>query len=204
LADSTIKRYNHKAERYEQKWQKYLDHTHQKLLKHIKVNPSDVILDSSGGTGLLAEKLIIQNYSFEHLVINDPSDKMLGIARQRLSGKPSISFENSKIQKLSFPQRSFTKIICLNSFHFYEQQEQVLKGFYRLLKPGGKLYILDWNREGFFRILDTLIRWSSTEYINTRSLAELQQLMAHNGFNIQASHRWRWRYWKLMFIEGTK
>ena len=174
------------------------------LLKHIELTPSDVVLDPSGGTGLLAKKLIAQNYSFEQLVINDPSDEMLAIARQRLSDKPSISFKNKKVQDLSYPKNYFTKIICLNSFHFYEKQDQVLSQFYKLLKPTGKLYILDWNREGFFRMVNTLIRWSSSEYINTRSLRELQQMMSENTFNIQTSHRWNWRYWKLMFVEGAK
>jgi len=204
LADSTINRYNREAKKYEQKWHKYLDHTHRMLLKHIELTPSDVVLDPSGGTGLLAKKLIVQNYSFKQLVINDPSDEMLAIARQRLSDKPSISFKNKKVQDLSYPKNYFTKIICLNSFHFYEKQHQVLSQFYKLLKPAGKLYILDWNREGFFRIINSLIRWSSSEYINTRSLPELQQMMSENTFNIQTSHRWNWRYWKLMFVEGAK
>ena len=204
MADSTIQRYNLKAKRYEQKWRTYLDHTHRMLLKHIEVTPTDIILDPSGGTGLLAEKLFAQDYTFDHLVINDPSNQMLAIARQRFADKPSISFDNQKVQDLSYPQNHFSKIICLNSFHFYEQQEQVLNQFYKLLKPGGQLYILDWNREGFFRIVNTLIRWSSSEYINTRSLLELQQMISNNRFSIQTSYSWNWRYWKLMFTEGIK
>lgn len=204
MSDSTINRYNRKAERYEQKWQKYLDHTHRILLKNIKTDSSDIILDPSGGTGLLAQKLIEQNYSFEHFVVNDPSDEMLAIARQRLSSSPSVSFDNHKIQVLAYPHHNFSKIICLNSFHFYKKQQQVLNQFYNILKPGGKLYMLDWNREGFFRILNTLIRWSSSEYINTRSLPELQQMATDNKFDIKTSHSWNWRYWKFMFIEGTK
>jgi ubiquinone/menaquinone biosynthesis C-methylase UbiE len=204
LADSTITRYNRKAKKYEQKWRRYLDHTHQVLLNHIELDASDIVLDSSGGTGLLAKKLTAHNYAFEHLVINDPSDQMLAIARQRLSGNSTISFENHKVQDFSYPQNYFTKIICLNSFHFYKKQDQVLNQFYKLLKPGGKLYILDWNREGFFRIINTLIRWSSSEYINTRSLSELQQMMTDSEFNIKTTRSWNWHYWKLLFIEGVK
>ncbi|WP_445664783.1 class I SAM-dependent methyltransferase [Fodinibius sp. AD559] len=204
MADSTINRYNRKAQKYGQRWQKYLDHTHQRLLNYIEVDPSDIILDPSGGTGLLTQKLIDQNYSFDRFVVNDPSDKMLAIARQRLSGKSSISFDNQKVQDLSYPQNYFTKIICLNSFHFYEKQQQVLNQFYNILKPSGKLYILDWNREGFFRICNQFINWTNTEFINTRSLPELQQMMTGTKFNIQTSHSWNWRYWKFMFVEGVK
>ncbi|PAU95743.1 hypothetical protein CK503_01400 [Aliifodinibius salipaludis] len=189
---------------YEQKWGAYLDHTHQRLLKYIEVDPSDVILDPSAGTGLLAKKLIDRKSSFDHLVVNDPSDEMLTIARQRLSSNPSISFANHKVQHLSYPPNYFTKIICLNSFHFYKNQQQVLGQFYNILKPGGKLYILDWNREGFFQIFNQLIRWTNSEYINTCSLGELKQMMSAQKFNIKISHSWNWRYWKLLLLEGIK
>lgn len=204
MADSTITRYNRKTKKYEQKWRNYLKHTHQKLIKHIEIDSSDIVLDASGGTGLLAKKLIDQNYTFKYFIVNDPSEEMLSIARKRLSDKPIISFENQRVQNLSYPQNYFTKIICLNSFHFYEKQDQVINQFYKLLKPGGKLYILDWNKEGFFKFINTLMRWSSPEYINTRSLRELQQMMSDHEFNIQASRSWTWRYWKFMFVEGTK
>lgn len=204
MADSTITRYNRKAKKYEQKWRNYLKHTHQKLIKHIEIDSSDIVLDASGGTGLLAKKLIDQNYTFEYFIVNDPSEEMLSIARKRLSDKPIISFKNQRVQNLSYPQNYFSKIICLNSFHFYEKQDQVINQFYKLLKPGGKLYILDWNREGFFKFINTLMRWSSPEYINARSLRELQQMMSDREFNIQASRSWTWRYWKFMFVEGTK
>lgn len=204
MADSTIHRYNRNANKYEQRWQKYLEHTHNKLLNQLEINSTDTILDASGGTGLLAKKLIDRNYPFKQFVVNEPSDEMLAIARQRLPGKSSIRFNNHKVQDLSYPENFFTKIICLNSFHFYEEQEQVLNHFYRLLKPGGKLYILDWNREGFFKLVNTFIQWSGSEYINTRSLHELQQMMSDNEFSIQSSQSWSWRYWKLMFTVGIK
>lgn len=154
--------------------------------------------------GITCQKAIDRKYSFEHFVVNDPSDDMFTIARQRLSDNPSISFNNHKVQHLSYPPNYFTEIICLNSFHFYKNQQQVLSQFHDILKPGGKLYILDWNREGLFRIFNQFIRWANSEYINTYSLRELKQMMSAQNFNIKISHSWNWRYWKFMLLEGVK
>ena len=204
MADSTITHYNRKAKNYEQKWRSYLEHTHQVLLNHMHIHQSDIILDASGGTGLLARKLIAQNYLFEHFVINDPAEEMLAIARERISEEHPISYETYNVQELSFPKNYFSKIICLNSFHFYKNQQEVLNLFNSFLKPGGKLYILDWNREGFFSFINTVIQWSSPEYINTRTLDELQEMLSDTTFDIKTCSCWNWRYWKFMFVEAVK
>lgn len=162
------------------------------------------MLDVSGGTGLLAKLLVEQSYSFDHFVINDPSEEMLTIARKRLADEPNISFSNYKANELPFEERHFDKIFCLNAFHFYHDQQQVLENFYTLLKPRGQLYLLDWNRTGFFKIVNHLITWGIIQYIDTRSLSELERILQKSGFTIQTSDQWNWRYWKFLYIEAGK
>ncbi|MGM0546284.1 MAG: class I SAM-dependent methyltransferase [Bacteroidota bacterium] len=118
MTDSTIKLYNRTTQRYEDKWEKYLRHTHRALLEHIEVNSSDKILDVSSGTGLLAQQMLEQSYSFDEFCLNDPSDRMLAIARRRFSKHEKIRFTNEKVQHLSHPVNYFKTIISLNSFHF--------------------------------------------------------------------------------------
>ncbi len=204
MTDSTIKWYNRTAQRYEDKWEKYLKHTHRALLEHIEVNNSDKILDVSCGTGLLAQQMLKQGYSFDEFCLNDPSERMLAIARRRFSNHENIRFTNEKVQQLSHPVNYFDTIICLNSFHFYEEQQQVLNRFHAILKPGGKLYLLDWNREYFFKIVNQVIKWANSTYINTRSLSDLQKMVHETGFELAASDSWNWRYWKFLFVEAGK
>ncbi|MEL7834955.1 class I SAM-dependent methyltransferase [Fodinibius sp. Rm-B-1B1-1] len=204
MSETTIKRYNQRAEKYEQRWVKYLEHTHHKLLEHLETTPEDIILDASGGTGLLLQKMIAQDLPFTQFVVNDPSDNMLNIARQRFQSHPGVEFNNEKVQQLSYPKNYFDKIVCLNAFHFYRDQQQVLDHFYNILKSDGQLYILDWNRKGLFKFVNQLLDWTSSEFIDTRSFTEMKELLIKSNFMIKTSKQWNWRYWKFFLIKAEK
>lgn len=195
--------FNPKAEKYEQKWEAYLRHTHEIFLDNIEPKEGETLLDASSGTGLLALELSESDMSFERLVLNDPSSVMLNFARKRLAGYPEITFSNQTAEKLDFGDDQFDGILCLNAFHFYGNQQQVLANFHRLLTPEGKLYILDWNRSGFFRFINPIINWSTSENINTRSLVEMRDILKGCGFQIVDEMEWNWRYWNFFFIEAN-
>lgn len=166
----------------------------------MTVSPEDEILDSSAGTGLLAESLLKKHECFERLVLNDPSSKMLARARYRLRYHENVEFCNLYSENLPFDDRSFTQIICLNSFHYYTHQTDVLKHFYRVMKPGGNLWILDWNRTGTFKITSKLIDWLSPENINARTLEEMELLLEDAGFNMREKESWGYRWWNFLFV----
>ena len=199
----TITFYNRRAPAYEAKWEKYLAHTHSAFLNRIETTAGDTILDASCGTGMLAQQLIEGGYPFDHLTLNDPSEQMLSITRGRLPDRPHLSFSNHLAEELCYDHR-FDRIFCLNSFHFYTSHQQVLDQFYKMLKPGGRLYLLDWNREGFFRIINQIIKLGTAANINTRSLPELKGMLSNSGFRLHSPEAWSWRYWKFLYIEGSK
>lgn len=196
--------FNRKAAKYENKWENYLSHTHEFLLDKMETSPEERILDVSSGTGLLAREIIDKNLPFKKFVLNDPSPEMQKFARKRVGDHPNISFSNDTAEKLSFEENHFDKIICLNAFHFYSEQKTVLNQFKRLLKTGGTLYMLDWNRAGYFRIVNRIIKWFTTENINTRSLVETRNMLEACSFRIPDFKSWNWSYWKFFYIKAGK
>lgn len=204
MSESTIQSYNQQANEYESRWKKYLAHTHHAFLSRIETDAGDKVIDISGGTGLLVRKLIDRDFPFEQAVVNDPSEEMLNVARNRLSDHPNITFTNNRAEELPYEEDHFDRIFCLNAFHFYQNQQHVLNRLHRILKPGGKLYLLDWNRSGFFTMVNKMIQWSSNEFIDTRSLAEIRRMIRKSGFLLQNSEDWSWRYWKFLYIEAEK
>lgn len=194
--------FNRKAAQYEHKWANYLTHTHGFLLNKIETSPEDRILDVSSGTGLLAHEMIDKNLPFKKLVLNDPSPKMQKFARERVGDHPHISFSKDTAEKLGFEESHFDTIICLNAFHFYTEQETVLNQFKRLLKTGGTLYMLDWNRSGYFRIVNRIIKWFTAENITTCSLVEIRNMLKACSFHIPDFKSWNWRYWKFFYIKA--
>lgn len=132
--------------------------------------------------------------------MNDPSPKMLKQAKYRLRYEEDIEFQNHFCEELAFDDNTFSQIICLNSFHYYANQENVLTRFRRMLKPGGNLWILDWNRTGSFKIVIKLIDWFSPEQINSRSLDEMRTLLRKTGFEIKEEESWGYRWWNFFFV----
>lgn len=204
-ARKTAGYYDKQSTTYDRLYRSYLDHTHQKMMSHLWLSEGDRILDVSAGTGLLADRIIQKFGPFEELVLNDPANRMLAQAVNRLRDcQDFISYTNYYAEELLFERNSFDHIICLNSFHYYVDQKRVLSHFNHLLKPGGMLWMLDWNRAGFFIINSKLIDWFSPMNINTRSLIEVKKMLSEQNFEIHEKEEWSFRLWNFFFIKAVK
>ncbi|MCG2586940.1 class I SAM-dependent methyltransferase [Rhodohalobacter sulfatireducens] len=199
-AKNTVRYYDKLANRYDKQYQTYLNHTHEKLLDKIELSPEDEVLDCSAGTGLLAHEIMEKFGSFKRLVLNDPAPNMQERAKYRLRYAKDVEFTSHFTEELPFENETFTQIICLNSFHYYTDQDRVLKNFSRILKPGGTLWMLDWNRTGSFKIANKFIDWLSPENINSRTLPELKSLLADHEFDVVDEDTWGYRWWNFLFV----
>ncbi len=201
-AEKTIRYYNRLSGKYDSAYSAYLKHTHQLLLNHLEITKGDYILDVSCGTGVLAEMIAGSGMDYGKLVLNEPSQGMLDKAKEKVDGIDGIGFTQYFAEELPFTENIFDCLICLNSFHYYVNQEKVLKHFSRMLKPGGQLLILDWNLEGWFHIPNLIIRTLSPENINTRSLAWQMESLPKFNFEIDYSDKWNYRFWKFYLIRA--
>ena len=199
----TVRFYNGFSEKYDRKYNAYLNHTHMRLCDELPDLTGDRVLDISGGTGRLAEE-IIKNYSGVDYVLNDPSEGMRSVAMARFERNSSVTFSKDTAEDLSFPSKSFDRVLCLNSFHYYGDQDLALKNMHEVLKKNGTLHVLDWNLEGWFHLPNAIIAALTPENINTKSVEEAREMMAANGFNIMKMQTWSYRFWKFYLIEAAK
>lgn len=196
--------YNQEAESYEKAWSSYLNHTHRHFLEELQTSPDDIILDASCGTGLLAQQLITAGFPFDKLVLNDIAEEMLQQAKDRLGKHPDISFSRQSVHDLEFKSQAFSKILCLNAFHNYFDQQKTINCFKDLLQSEGQLLLLDWNNSGLFRPVNWLIQQWVPEHIDTKSLPEMEKLLLEAGFQIHHKKQWYYKYWKFFFIKAEK
>lgn len=127
------------------------------VLELTGVQPQDRILDLCCGQGRHSLALALRG--FPHVVGLDRSRYLIRLARRRAAhlGLKTLQFREGDARKTRIQQNSFDLVMIMgNSFGYFEREEeniQVLKEVYRLLKPGGKL-LLDithgsWMKEHF-------------------------------------------------------
>ncbi len=102
------------------------------------------ILDLGCGNGRLLKVIQSAGKKYEYVGV-DFSDKLLEQARQLF---PDEHFEQADMARLNFPENSFDVICLIASFHHLDskkEREDLLNNIYRWLKPGGVLFMTNWN-----------------------------------------------------------
>ncbi len=92
------------------------------------------LLDAGGGTGRVSTSL---RPFVGGLVVSDFSRPMLRQARQKGSLWPT----QVRVERLSFPDESFDRILVVDALHHFQWQSTAIGELARVLKPGGRLVI---------------------------------------------------------------
>jgi len=113
------------------------------------VNPGEVVGDLGCGTGRLARLLS----PFAHTVIAlDRSPEMLEVARRRTRDFKNVQVREGELEALPFEDASLDVAILALVLHYVVDPEVALGELYRVLRPGGRLLVLDMqphNRTAF-------------------------------------------------------
>lgn len=120
-----------------------------KVLQIARVRKSQHILDVASGTGDLA--LAFAKLVTEHgqLTVTDINENMLAIARNRLIDAGylnNIHFTLADAQNLPFASNQFDLVTIAFGLRNVTDKTQALQSMYRVLKPGGKLIILEFSK----------------------------------------------------------
>ncbi|MCU0550820.1 MAG: class I SAM-dependent methyltransferase [Leptolyngbya sp. Prado105] len=176
--------YDQMAQRYDQRWSNYISNTLNFLQPWAEIAPTDKVLDVACGTGEF-ERLILSENSAQHIVGVDLSERMLTIAQQKLQAYPNVTFVQASAATLPFSDRSFDVIVSANAFHYFENPWTALSEMKRVLKPNGKIVILDWCKDYFFcRLCDLLLKVNDPAYQQCYTQAEFHYFLTTSGFEI--------------------
>ncbi len=111
--------------------------------------PGQRILDIAGGTGDLAAKFSRIVGSEGEVVLADINDSMLKVGRDKLLDhgvSENISFAQCDAQYLPFPDNSFDCITIAFGLRNVTDKSLALQSMYRVLKPGGRLLVLEFSK----------------------------------------------------------
>ncbi|MBE7215453.1 bifunctional demethylmenaquinone methyltransferase/2-methoxy-6-polyprenyl-1,4-benzoquinol methylase UbiE [Shewanella benthica] len=111
--------------------------------------PGMKVLDLAGGTGDLTAK-------FSHLVgdrgqvtLADINDSMLKVGREKLRDKGivgNVNYVQANAEALPFPDNHFDIITIAFGLRNVTDKDAAIRSMLRVLKPGGKLLILEFSK----------------------------------------------------------
>jgi ubiquinone/menaquinone biosynthesis C-methylase UbiE len=197
--------YNQLAAVYDQRWKRYVTNTLEFLKAWVQLSPTERVLDIACGTGEF-ERMILAEHPTQPMIGVDISEQMLAIAQQKTRIFPNVSFQVANAAALPFADRSFDVVVSANAFHYFEQPEAVLQEMKRVLKPSGKLVILDWCRDFLTcRICDVVLKIVDPAYQQCYTQAEFHHLLSTTGFKVERGEKVRFGWiWGLMIATATQ
>lgn len=205
MSESTVRQqYNQLASVYDRRWQHYITKTLLFLKQWVTIPAEARVLDLACGTGEF-ERLLLQDNPDQLITGIDISEQMLAIAHQKLKPYPNVSLQLATASDLPFADRSFDVIVSANSFHYFDNPELALKEMKRVVKPGGRVVILDWCKDYLVcRVCDALLQRFDPAHQQCYTQAELHNLLNATGFKIQQATKVRFGLiWGLMVVTAT-
>ncbi len=115
-----------------------------RLVKKINPSKTDVVLDVATGTGDVAFKLSPKSKSITGIDIASNMIKLANIKRIKKNAK-NTNFLVGDAENLPFTDNSFDLVTISYGYRNISNQIKALKEFNRILKPKGKLYILEFS-----------------------------------------------------------
>ncbi len=118
-------------------------------LSHTGLKKGQRALDVAGGTGDLTIEMSKQVGPSGEVILSDINEAMLEQGRQRLIDKGiagNVKFVVASAEDLPFEDNSFDCITIAFGLRNVTHQDKALSSMYRVLKPGGRLLILEFSK----------------------------------------------------------
>jgi len=180
---------SHKGEAYSASGAIFLDNPIRRLIQppnelveKLSITENDVVMDFGCGPGYYTIDLAKKAKS---VVAVDISPEMLKKAQHKAqkAGAKNIQFLQSDGKHIQVEDGSVDLIFLVTVYHEVGDNEAVLKEFGRLLKPFGKLVIVEVIKKGIFPdapVQDSKILASEIEAVNFK----LQEMLPYRTFGI--------------------
>ncbi len=119
-----------------------------RFVAEIRPRPGKVYLDVAGGTGDIAFRIRRKTGAQSRTILCDLNENMLQVGRDRAIDKGWLDLEyvTGNAESLPIPDSSID--ICTIAFGLRNvtRIDTALSEFYRVLKPGGKFFCLEFSR----------------------------------------------------------
>lgn len=131
-----------------------------------RVQPGETVLDCACGTGDLTQAFAKFSKA-THIVGSDYTPNMLEVARHKREHlhnqlQARIEYQQADAQQLPFDDQSFDVVSIAFGIRNVQDPARAMSEFARVLRPGGRLMILEFGQPSF-----PPMRWFNTFYCGT-------------------------------------
>jgi demethylmenaquinone methyltransferase/2-methoxy-6-polyprenyl-1,4-benzoquinol methylase len=123
------------------------------LVDVVHPRPGEKLLDVAGGTGDIAFRLLKRvmekDGSRPHVTVCDINAAMLGVGRDRALDRgllQGLTWTTGDAESLPFPDRSFDAYTIAFGLRNVTDIDKALREAWRVLKPGGRYYCLEFSK----------------------------------------------------------
>ena len=157
------------------------------LIRALKPKKSEVALDVATGTGFTAVALA---GLVGHVTGIDVTDEMLAqagrLARER--GCTNIRFELGDALKIGYPNSSFDLVTTRRATHHFEDVPRFFREARRVLRPGGRLGIVDMSPpEGAEAFSNRIERLRDRSHVKAFTQTVWKSMVSKAGLRLQSS-----------------
>jgi len=162
--------------------------TQRRLVSLLPLGDNPCLLDLGCGTGWTL-RYAANRWQGEFYGV-DISSKMIERAQAKSRSYGNLHFYKSRVEELPFDDDFFDVVISSYAFHHFSNPEKALREANRVLKPKGKLYILDMTaNNAFTRLVDRFARKLEAAHVKSYSTKEFQALSERAGLRYITSKR---------------
>ncbi|WP_354623875.1 bifunctional demethylmenaquinone methyltransferase/2-methoxy-6-polyprenyl-1,4-benzoquinol methylase UbiE [Psychromonas sp. MME2] len=107
------------------------------------------VLDLAGGTGDLTAKFSRIVGKNGHVVLADINESMLKVGRSKLRDLGivgNVNYVQANAEELPFPDNHFDLVTIAFGLRNVTDKDKALASIYRVLKPGGRLLVLEFSK----------------------------------------------------------
>lgn len=160
-----------------------------RLVIALDLKPTDVVADIGAGTGYLSFQ-IAQKLPLGKVLAVDIQQEMLDMIN-RLKKQRNITNVEPVLGGVSNPNlksESVDKVVMVDAYHEFEYPREMMQGIVRALKPGGRVFLVEYRGENPFIAIKALHKMTQKQarkemsavglvWLETKSSLPQQHLM---------------------------
>ena len=123
-------------------WKRY-------AIELASVREGQTILDLAAGTGDLAKLMAPKVGKSGKIILSDINDSMLMVGRDRMTDSGfigNIEYVQANAESLPFKDKQFDCVTLAFGLRNVTDKDAALRSIYRVLKPGGRLLVLEFSK----------------------------------------------------------